>query len=90
MLSYPTSEPLTACNRKSFLSESYQPVEGLGNTAKNYCTFPCIFCVPFAFPPLRDRERPRMSENQPKLTEVGTKKVFFLPKWHIYALDSQH
>ena len=35
MLSYPTSEPLTACNRKPFLSESYQPVEGLAETGSD-------------------------------------------------------
>ena len=35
--SYPTSEPLKACNGKRFLSESYQPVEGLAETAGQYC-----------------------------------------------------
>ena len=60
MLSYRTSEPLTACNRKPFLSESYQPVEVLGetgNTAKkkyasvNVTDCTILTCCAFNMPP---------------------------------------
>ena len=48
MLSYLTSEPLTACNRKPFLSDSYQLVEGLAEEAilqKTNAHFFALFTV---------------------------------------------